>query len=89
MVRSIFDGILHRLEIAGSTATGGAGVGGKSSAATAAMGQDGMEALAILTILTSFEGMYHAAIVHRLTSELEQQTTPQATASSSSGVTAH
>jgi hypothetical protein len=89
MVRSIFDGILHRLEIAGSTATGGAGVGGKSSAATAAMGQDGMEALAMLTILTSFEGMYHAAIVHRLTSELEQQTAPQATASSSSGVTAH
>lgn len=89
MVRSIFDGILHRLEIAGSTATGGAGVGGKSSAATAAMGQDGMEALAMLTILTSFEGMYHAAIVHRLTSELEQQTTPQAAASSSSGVTAH
>ena len=88
MVRSIFDGILHRLEIAGSTPTGGAGVGGKSSAA-AAMGQDGMEALAMLTILTSFEGMYHAAIVHRLTSELEQQTAPQATASSSSGVTAH
>jgi len=86
MTRSIFDGILNKLDMAGPTST----IGGGMSRSSSPMGQDGMEAIAMLTILTSFNEAYNAAMVHRLTGELEQQTVhvPQATISNS-GTPAH